>query len=289
MKKSLPATSIVLSLLLCAGCTTHRVHQFRTFANAGMKYSDAVFALTEATANTAIEANSSTLIYSRDYWSYEIREKKYLQLTKSLTGLLEELRAFRTHTKLLQAYFKNLSLLAETDAPSSIGHETENLVQSMQHLGGQLEQATSVKTFMGSAAKLIVANYKQKALEQELRKHANILERELELQRAYLQALAEGMLSDSEYLREMRQTKIVSSYVEDGALDENWANERRDLLKAETTIDILVSATTAARNLKATFVSLVENNVQPGDFDALFSSIDEIIAFLETARSHKNP
>jgi len=280
------ATGILLSLLLCAGCTTHRVNQFSTFATAGNRYSAAMIALTEATAITAVDANSQTLLYSRGDWSENIREDNYQKLTVSLNALLEELHVFQEHTLLLKTYFRSLSRLAESDAPDAISGQTERLVSEIQNLGGQLEKAESVKKYLRPAVTLIVANYKHKALEEELRKRAHVLERELELQSAYLKALAAGLISDAEYLKEMKQTKNISSYIERGPLDEKWTKERRELLTSKRSTDILDTATMAADNLKTTFEALIENKIKPGDFETLFSDIDAILALVEIARPH---
>jgi len=243
-------------------------------------------ALTEATAITAVDANSQTLLYSRDDWSEKIREENYQKLTVSLNDLLDELHAFQEHTQLLKTYFSTLSRLAESDAPDSVSGQTERLVSTIQTLGSQLEKAGSVKKYIRPAVTLIVANHKQKALEEELQKHAPLLERELELQNAYLKALAEGLVSDTEYLKEIKQTKNISSYIERGALDEKWTQERRELLTSNIRIDILDAATMAADNLKITFDALIENKIKPGDFETLFSDIEEIITLVEIAQPH---
>ncbi|MHC4618076.1 MAG: hypothetical protein ACYTEQ_10025 [Planctomycetota bacterium] len=278
---------LFLFVLLLQGCSTHRVNQFKNFADAGKSYAEAMIILTREAGNAAIDADSAILITSRDGMNPAQRKKAILNQTDDLRKLLKVMGDLRRHTLLLQRYFSALSRLAETDAPSGIGAEAADLAAALQGVSGRLADAqvgdAEVQEFIRDAVPLVVGHFAQKALETELRKNAATLERHLELQSAVLRALAEEMKADLDILLKHRMyADVVEPYVSARAqLPPNWSWQRRQVLSAYVSMASADSAAEAAQKLKKTFVALVEKKVEPGDFAALFADINAMIGLIE--------
>lgn len=286
MKNRLTLIPPVLAILALAGCSTVRVDQFATFADAGKRYGEAMVTLTEEAGEIAIDADSAILIENRDRLPSEKREETYLAQTRALQGLLAQLDALRRHTRLLERYFDALADLAGSDAPTAIGGETGKLVAALGELHPGLAEASfgdaEVADFIGQAVPLVVAAFKRKALERELRAHSAALERELELQRAVLEALAVDLRADLEAISRVRaHVELARPYVDDKKLPSRWKRDRREVLSTLVSLASADDAAKAARKLKTTFVALVEDRVEPGDFRELFADVHAMIDLVE--------
>jgi hypothetical protein len=285
-KAVFPACSLIAALLI-TGCATQRAGQFSTFAGAGKSYAEAMLSLTEEAGKTAIDADSEILLQIRKPLDKQTRLERYQDQTKELKSMLDEMYALRRHTLLLKNYFVALSRLSETAAPTVIGKKTENLVASLQVIHPVLENAgigeTPVKDFIGSAVPIVVSAFRQKALEDELRKNAPLIERELDLQHAVLKALSVELQSDLRIIGKQKENNlVVKPYVAEGAIPDEWKETRREALTS--TQFILVSSDNAAKaadKLKQTFIALVENKTSPDDFDELFTDINAMLDLVE--------
>ena len=282
--------SILLSLLvamaLLSGCSTHRINQFENFAKAGKGYTEAIVVLSEEAGNAAIDTDSHLLIKDRDSFDETERTSEYSKRTKALKELLSELRKFRKHSDLLKKYFLSLETLATSDAPSGISESAGNLVEELQKVSPALKEATigeaTVKDCATKAVSISVAIFQQKALEKELKANAKTIERELDLQHAFLSALSIELEADLNDLIKIKEYQEVAKPYKEGAkLPEDWVKNRRELLSSVVMMSSVDNAKKAAKELKKTFVALAENKIQPGDFENLFADINSILDLIE--------
>ena len=189
---------IVILPIGCAAPT--RVAEFQQFAEAGNKYTAATVELTNEAGTAAINADSVTLIKSRNLiipkgklTPDKINElnkelqNRILTQNKSMLEYLNLMGKIRLHLKLLQDYFNALSALAASNAPSGIGQAAQSAVNNLGTLSPQIKNAKidniSVSQFTGAVVPIVVAKFQQAALEKELRTRAPVLERELDLSR----------------------------------------------------------------------------------------------------------
>ncbi len=286
------AMLLFLGLAACSlsSCAGRRIGQFDKFATAGKTYSEAMTKLTVEAGQIKIDADSELLLTNRDALSPEERSSTYQNQTEGLKDVLAVMGDLRAHTQLLRKYFSALAALSQSDAPSGIGEEAANLVGELQKLSPSLEKATignaNVKDFIGAVVPIVVAQFQRAALEEQLRKDAPMLERQLELQKAVLAALAEGIEADLESLSNARSlNQVAKPYVQEGDLPKTWREDRRALLSTTLMAASLDDAKDAADTLKKTFVALVENKIGPGDFDQLFADIDAILDVIEMTQS----
>ena len=283
--KRLNLLCAVTAALLVTGCTTTRISQFDRFAEAGKTYSDAMVALTDEAGKVAVDANSEFLTSIRDdLQSENQRREEYEKHTQSVQELITELNSLREHSLLLRRYFAALADLARAKDETSAA--ANDLAKKLQDLHPRLKAAkignASVSEFVGEAAPLVVGSFKQRALERELRNNASLLERELELQKAFLEALSEGLRDDLETIARIRGAdEVAKPYIREARLPSSWRKDRQQVLMTSLASASAENAAEAAKKLKETFVALVERRVSPGDFDMLFADIESMIDLIE--------
>jgi hypothetical protein len=283
MKKS---NVFVLILLVMSSCATQRISQFASLAAAGKSYSEAMTALAEETGKIAIDADNEHLLLYRDKYTEEDRKQIILERDSALRSLLEILGGIRVHTTLLGRYFESLNQLAGSKYPSTLTVQINSLIESMGVIHPVLENATignmNVKSCIGEAIPVVLGSLKHKKLEQELHRNAAIIERELELQKALLEALSEQLKSDLELLLQIKNfNHVLQPYIKQGQPGKEWKNSRKEVLTTILSLAALDQALSAATELKTAFLNLTENKATLSGFKSLFDSINQMIGLIE--------
>lgn len=289
MRRSALAAGLVAVVLTSANCAARRVNQFRDFAEAGRVYSEAMNELTEEAGNAAIEADSAVLLASRGGFSETERIEKLEEHDEALGKLLEVLGDLRRHTMLLRRYFVTLGQLAGDDVPSGIAERASALVGDIQKLGPQLANArvggAEVSSLVGPAASFVVGTFQAKALEAHLKAHTAVLERELEIQGAVVQALAESVKADLDVVLTQAETDgVARPYVSSGEIPTDWAERRRLSINAGISLDSVERAVSASEELKRLFLALVEGKATEASASELLADINAVLDLIEKVR-----
>ncbi|MHC4990444.1 MAG: hypothetical protein ACYTGC_05635 [Planctomycetota bacterium] len=283
------AIALVAAVNLAA-CTSARIDQFERFAEAGVAYSGAIDALTLEAANAAIDADSAVLARARDALDGEERTRTVLEHNDLLKQRVALLRDLQRHADLLRNYFLVLGAMAGSDAPEGLGAAAEQVVTSMQLVSGRIRDArvgdAPISDFAGSVVRITVARFQRAVLEHELKMRSMMLERELDLQHAALQAIAAEMSADLEaVLGQQELVEVIDPYRSaSGSLPRTWTRRRREILTATAAVESASAAAEAAASLKHSFVALAENRYSLSDFRALMADVDEILTLLERVR-----
>lgn len=290
MSVRMTCVSALVAVLTFTNCAGRRVNQFRDFAEAGRVYSEAVNELTKETGNAAIDADSAVLVAAREGLTREEREDRLNQHKESLQSLLAVLSDLRQHTMVLRRYFVSLGELAGEDIPTGISDRASELIGELQTISPRLASAkiggADVSSFVGHAVPFVVGHFQAKALESHLKAHSATLERELEIHRAVVAALAASTEADLEAVLALDETETVARpYVLGESLPSGWQEERRQSITAEATLSSVGQAVSAADELKRSFVSLVENDGTATSFSELFADINAVLDFIELVRT----
>jgi hypothetical protein len=281
---------LLLAALLCSlsyGCATQRVNYFKSFADAGTVYSDAVSTLAQQSGEVAIDADSQILMKARRGLSSKERGEAIIEHNKLLKERLRILGMVRRHAQLLKSYFVSLAALANSDAPSGIGMSAEGVVNALGGLNKDIREARvgnePVANFVKGAATIVVAQFQNAALERELKLHSNAIEREIDLQQAAFEAIAAQMHTDLEIvLNRQESVEVVDPFRNPKAdLSADWVTRRRAILMASVSSGAVDAAADAARSFKSSFVALVENRFSSVDYQALIKDVGEIVALIE--------
>lgn len=292
-KKSQLKICILIGIAACgllAGCASARINRFKSFADAGTAYSDAIGALTMQSGEIAIDADSLILIKTRASHSQKERGTEIVEHNKILKNRMEILGKLRRHAQLLRSYFVSLAALANSDAPSGIGTSMEGVVNALGGLSNEIKQAkvgnVPIANFVGAVTKIVVAQFQNAALEKELKLRSDIIEREIDLQQAAFQAMAKQIRTDLEIVLNRQEVmEVVDPYKNSqGELPGDWTKRRREILSANLSSSAIDAAADAAKNLKTSFVALVENRFTAVDYQALIKDVGEIISLIESVQ-----
>ena len=279
--------------LLLSGCASTKINQFSRFAELGSAYSEAVMGLTKEAGNVAIDADSTALIKGREQLTPKERGETIIEHNKLLRERIALLRDLRRHTQLLRSYFLALAALAKSDAPSGIGTAAEDVANSLGKMSERIKNAKvgalPVSEFIGPVVKITVGQFQRGALEKELRARAPTIERELELQQAAMQAIAGQMRTDLEVLQKREEAlEVVNPFrAAKDSLPSDWTKRRKELLNAHISLDSVDAGAELARNLKLSFLALVENRFDLSDVEIMFGDINEILTLIEDIQGSK--
>ena len=278
-------------MVLLSSCARARLNHFRNFSQAGAAYTRAVSVVLDEAGATAVEANSLLAVADRPLSEKERGEfiNKNNELMRARLAILGDLKR---HAQLLRSYFDALAALADGDASSGVGTAAQGAVQSLGTLHPRITKASvgglSVASLVGSVAKIVVARFQVAALEKELKANAQTIERELDLQRAALSAIARILRTDLQIQVQQRESQeVVIPYVKDAALAPAWRQRRRELLVAQASVTSADAAVEAARQLQLAFVALSEGRGRLVDVPAMISDINDILTLIEKVKGEK--
>ncbi len=278
-----------LVLITASGCTSNKLTKFDAFTTAGQTFSSSVLTLTTEASNVAIDTDSQILIRTQNSLSAEKRGEIYSAQTKALKDLLEDMSKFRQHTTLLNNYFTLLGTLITTDEPEQIGTSIDGLITNLQSLSPALTNATvgnaPVNSFLINLGNIAIANHQNEFLQAELERNSITIEKELDLQQAYLTALSEDLAADFKALIKARELNEIAIPYADGKLPKNWLQTRRSLLSTTLMTEALDNASVAATALHDTFVLIIEGKASSIDISLLTNDVNKIIDLIELVKN----
>ena len=305
-------TIAILSLGLAACASTQtRVNNAGAFATAGITYVDALPALLDESFELAVSANSISLILSREGFdispedfeglSEDQRQELVVQrendlmdqlakANKRLTERQSILNDFRQHALLLRSYFIALKALSASENATGITEMTNGLVASLGQLHPEIASASigdaNPSDFIGPAVNLVVGAYQNDVIKRELEAHGDAIANELNLQRATVTALVEDMRANAEYEIQVKELNpVFMQFVREGKIPDDWSDRRIAAFRKSVELNNLDAVKTAAANLQANWVALVENRVTDNAMMLLLQDVEQMLALAQKIRA----
>ena len=266
-------------------CGTPPPAQFESVAQAGEKFAESVPPLLDTALNEAIAANSATLIMEHGSASEDARKTALLEANSAYRERSKIFADVSTHARLLKAYFVAMAALANTSGDSAIGSAAEGLVNEMGALSPAIANfeigGRSVASITGSVAPLVVADFRSAALERELRENGDAVVSAIELQRAFLQAVASDL--DAQLDAEQQDQEfpsVIEPYLADGPLPADWAQLRATALQQSPSVATLTTAASIAQSLKISFIAMAEGTTSGGLLAELQNDANNLAALV---------
>jgi len=95
------------------------------------------------------------------------------------------------------------------------------------------------------------------------------------------------MKADMDILMKAKDYNIVAGgYISNGELPSDWKNERKELLTMYNAMGSFDSALSAAKELKITYINLLENKINLSDFNMLFEDINSMVTLIELLQAN---
>ncbi len=284
---------VLLCILLVAGCATSHLDQFQKFVEGSDTYAKAVNTVATQAGETAIEFDSQSLIRRRNKLSSQsLRESILNQQNDDMKNYLSLLKNLQSQTQILQDYFKALNALATTSSTGA-GQAAENLVVKLGDLDVRIKNAKvgdmEVSKFTGAVTNIIVANFRNWALQRELRTRAPFIERQLDLQQAAFKAISEAMKTDLQGLLNYKMTDtVIKPFVNVNAdLPGGWAEARKNALMEAPAVTVVENASRLAGEMKQSFVALAEGRLNWAEMQAIIKQAQDIITLVQQIHPSK--
>ena len=277
------ASALLLASL--GACGTPPPAQFEAVAQSGVKFTQSVPPLLDTALNQAIAANSATLIMAHATASEDARRTALVEADSAYRERRKIFADIGTHARLLKAYFVAMEALANTSGDSAIGSTAASLVSEMAALSptiGSFEiGGRSIASITGSVAPLVVADLRSAVLERELRANGDAVVSAIELQRAFLQAVAGdlGAQLDAEQ-QDQAFRSVIEPYLASGPLPSDWATLRAAALQQTPSVPTLTAAASTAESLKISFIAMAEGNTAGGLFAQLQNDANDLAALV---------
>ena len=278
-------------LLLLAGCDSERLTQFGSFASAGSQYVQAFHKVIEQAGSAMIASDSATLLVARKQAGTGDKQA-VIQDDKLLEEYLANLQKLDHHATLLGSYFEAITNLTNGKSADSTASAATGLLDSINSLNPSIEKLTfagkSVKDFVQSGTKLVVAHFEVKALNDQLQKSAPAIDQALALQEAAISALAEQMKASLNATLEVQEsTTVIDPYV--SGPPPSWNSDREAFLRTKVSIDDVDHAKSAVSLLRTSFRQLVENRSTSIDLTTLLNEISKMAGYARAIESSLKP
>ena len=275
-----------IAILVCTvGCAAARTNHFNTFAEAGKMYVTASQTVIKDAGTAAVETDTQFLVAHRSDMDPQQRRSTLTQSDTLLRQRLELLRLVSVHAELLQQYFEALSALSDPKTGGSLGTAAQSCFDSIKGMSPKLKEGKiggmDVSSFMPAVTAPVVAEFKARALNEELHARSEAMTRELALQQAAFSLIAQELKTDTQEQLNFKQTKSINEYVANAPLPGDWASDREAILSTPTTVASAEAAAKAAAQLRKAFTALVENRPESGNLSALMSDISNVITMAQ--------
>ena len=287
---------IVLAVNLAGCATTARINQFRQFAEIGRQQQVAVTGVVDQTIMTNIDANSREILDTRDAlpnagWGKLNPDEIMETQNAAVIDTTHQLAAIKRHSALLDRYFQSLAALSDYDG-SAIAASTEATVGALSALSPRLEAMKAGDVTLPKAAAaiapIIVNNIKAGALERELKRNADTINHELELQERLLTFLSQLITRDRDLLA---QNQIMVDLAEpygdlSKPLPGSWIGTRREILIAQASAsEPAAKAAELTAKMRLTFVTMCEGKASPEDLASYTSDLSKLLTLVEVLQS----
>lgn len=291
--RGLARVAVLAGIVLASGCASEqvRVDQFADFAATGSAFTKAVDPVLSESFDATATTNSLVLLQARDPLSASDRLQALQQADDDLNARLAILGDLKRHLGVLQSYFDALASLSATTAQSSgMTGVAQGLVDALGKLDARIANASiagnKIASLIAPAAEFAFVAHQSHVLDEELTRNAPTIDREIRLQQAALQALAEAYAADLGVVAaQTYRDSVALPYAGSKALAPGWSTTRANLLQSTLDTTPVQAAADAASNLRSSFVALVENRLTGERIAALQTDLNNILTAIENGRS----
>ena len=298
MIESVARRAVAVAILSVAGCAAPPPPaQVQSVAQSGIKFAENVPPVLNGALDAAIASNSDTLIMDHAGTSAAARKTALLEANGAFQKRAKIFADVGNHAQLLKAYFTALMALDATGGASGIGAEAAALVKQMGELDPRIANyqiaGRSAASAAGSAAPLVVGAFRSAAVERELREHGDDVVRAIELQRAFLQAVAADLQSELAAAQQEQEVKnVIEPYVSSSPLPADWKSLRANALTGGSqnpSVAALNAAAATAANLQTSFIAMAGGGRSDGLFAQLENDVERLVALVEAIKGTTPP
>lgn len=284
MPNKLRNTLILVAVIaaLSTGCRSRK--QYTKLTEAGKEYTTAVDTLLDRAKKLHIEASSEAML-ADDIISNLTAEQYQINAAKD-REIIEVINEIKNHNQLLEDYFQKLAELATTDAPERTKTEISDIAENLNQVSKNLKKSSFFpeERLLQGIGNLVIRSKIKGALREELEKRDRTILKELTIQQEMLKKLSKFMKYRDEVKRNAREKRFVIRPLIDEANiknEENWIEQRVDILKSDNGVKELEKASETLKEFKNIFKDTVSGKITVTRLNNALEDIDSFLALLE--------
>ncbi len=284
----------ILFFVLLTGCGSTKINQFAKFSAAGFTYTEALDELVDEVADTAIDADTISLVKARKgLKTQKERGDEIIASTKRLKNQLNVLGDLKRHVFLLKKYFLTLGRLTESEFDEAIANNASALVTEIQNFSPKLRDAdingTNINQLVNPLTNAAIRKFRLDALNEHFtEERVKTIGLALETHEALLTLLAEKIRDDQEDILAFKETEEIDRpFRNKGDLPKKWMENRKAVLSNRISLASADNAVEAASSLKKAFLALVTTNSGEANIDDVFADINEILDLVDLVKSEE--
>jgi hypothetical protein len=284
MKKNIHKTVAVFAVIaaLTTGCRSSE--EYKKLSLAGNQYAHAVDELLIAAGDIRIEATSEKLL--KDDITKPQNENDYERLSRHDRDRLNTINDIRNHNQILQAYFSKMHELATSDAPDKAKTEIDGIATNLNTVGKKLEGSDLItnKGVLQAVTSLVINSKIRGALREEIEKRHEVILKELTIQQEVLKTLGDSMEDDVKSIQSARELRLViQPFIEAEKIrdEDEWIQNRKDILLMDRKIEEVKKASNALENFKEIYQASVEGNLTLASLNNHLQDIDSFLALVQ--------
>lgn len=282
----LAAAAAALGLLLGSACVSVRARHARDAGTAGAEWAKATDAVLRFAEETAVDADSARALSEAQGLPKDSR-REVLEKHGNIAAVVTDLQRLRRHARLLGRYFEHLHDLSDdaTDksAEEATGRAADALVTLGQEVSGTKLLTAADRDAISRTVAFTARAGREAALSRELARRGDTIARELELERAVLDAVRRMVSADAATIRELGLARdVVRPYVENRVEDPpGWIASRRGYVLPPDPSEALATASDAASRLKTAWAALVEGRYDGAAWSAIAADSEALISWVK--------
>jgi hypothetical protein len=264
----------------------------RDAGTAGSEWAKATDAVLRLAEETAVDADSARALSEAQGLSKDDR-RAALGKHAGIPTLVGDLQRLRRHARLLGRYFERLHDLSDDSADASVEDATARAAEAAVTLGKEISGSTLVsaaeRDAIAKTGSLTVRAGREAALSRELERRGDTIARELELERAALDAVRQQIRADQASLRDLGYSRdVVRPYVDGSVSDAaGWIAARRAYVLPADPSEALAQASDTASRLRKSWSALVEGRFDSAAWSAIAADAETLadyVRLVEEAR-----
>ncbi len=278
--------ALVLGAAL-SGCANKDLAQYRALSASGGALANAMPALYAASFDAAVRADAELLKKSRAALPGEDqRRAAFDDAHDNLTERRAILADLEKHARLLKRYFDAMGSLAAGDAPSAISASAGGVIDELKALSPAVAAfragGADAESFLAPAADLVVRDRIADVLNERFAADAPVIENQLRLHAAALDALMAGLQADLDVLAGLNlEENVREAYAGPEPLPKDWTSRWAEALAGPPEIDAAMTASRAMKDVRAAFIALVEGRGDTAGFELLLREVTRAVALIE--------
>jgi hypothetical protein len=291
--------ALAVATALAAGCASTNVNRANDLSKAGVAYAKATSAVVDLAINASIDADSEAKIQATRPSALEpidVRKKMLEETDQQLIVGVVRYTELRSAIGTLEAYFLALQELADGSQAEATGTAVKSLANRINKLNEALEKKVVFNeaqvTALEGLSKLVATQVHGAVVGGALKRDAEVIGKSIVLQQLVLKT-AERDISTalSQENNRFWVNKVLAPYQE-GTIDADWVENRRNFIKVKAlgkSLETITTAQDAAAKMDVIWRKILSGEFSAAELAASLKETEELLTAVAVLKDAGKP